>query len=184
MRAQQPLSCDNSFFFALGPYHEQSGSVSVVGDNLVLSFFLHRGSYCTFLPVVLSIGHPQPPVEQILAVIRRHPWIKFVIAATAGILLSPLIVTSVVALLGFGAGGIIAGTPAAAIMAAYGGAVSAGSICAVLQSIGAAGLSSLAAAITSIVGGVAAGGAATVALIANQGEEEEEEEEEDQEDHQ
>lgn len=123
-------------------------------------------------PAVLSVGFLQPSLEQILAVIRQKPWIKYVLIATgAGLALSPFLVTAIVGALGFGAAGIVAGSPAAAIMASYGGAVTAGSVCAILQSIGAAGLSSLATAITSIVGGVAAGGA--MAAITVNGEEEE-----------
>ncbi|KAI7823392.1 hypothetical protein BC939DRAFT_477288 [Gamsiella multidivaricata] len=41
---------------------------------------------------------------------------------------------------GFGAGGIVAGIPAAAIMATYGGTIGAGSECTILQAFGAIGL--------------------------------------------
>ncbi|KAF9354272.1 hypothetical protein BGX34_011123, partial [Mortierella sp. NVP85] len=81
-----------------------------------------------------------------------------------GMVAGPMLVTGTVAALGFGAGGIIAGTPAAAIMASYGGAVTAGSACAIMQSIGAAGLSAAGTVIASTVGGAAAaGGVAAVA---------------------
>lgn len=76
--------------------------------------------------------------------------------------LAPIAVPIAVGALGFGAGGIIAGTPAAAIMASYGGAVTAGSACAIMQSIGAAGLSATGALISGTVGGLV-GGAAGVA---------------------
>ncbi|RUS33375.1 hypothetical protein BC938DRAFT_471974 [Jimgerdemannia flammicorona] len=48
---------------------------------------------------------------------------------------APLLVT----FLGFGAGGIVAGTAAASFMSSYGGAVAAGGVIAILQSIGALG---------------------------------------------
>ena len=44
-------------------------------------------------------------------------------------------------MVGFTAAGITAGSTAAAFMSSYGGSVAAGSACAVLQSIGAVGLS-------------------------------------------
>ncbi|WAR63446.1 hypothetical protein PtB15_17B45 [Puccinia triticina] len=57
-----------------------------------------------------------------------------------GALSGPAVVQASVAAAGFGAEGIVAGTPAAALMASYGGSVGAGSVCSVLQSVGAAGL--------------------------------------------
>lgn len=71
--------------------------------------------------------------------------------------LAPIAVPVAVGALGFGAGGIVAGTPAAAIMASYGGAVTAGSACAIMQSIGAVGLSATGALISGAVGGVVGG---------------------------
>lgn len=85
-------------------------------------------------------------------------------AVVGGMVAGPLLVTGTVAALGFGAGGIVAGTPAAAIMASYGGAVTAGSACAVLQSIGAAGLGAAGTAIASAVGAAAAAGGAAAAM--------------------
>jgi hypothetical protein len=41
--------------------------------------------------------------------------------------------------MGFGAGGIVAGSVGTALMEMYGGSVGAGSLCAILQSIGAGG---------------------------------------------
>lgn len=75
-----------------------------------------------------------------------------------GAVLAPLVVTGVVGALGFGAGGIVGGTAASGIMASYGGTVAAGSACAVLQSIGAAGLGAAGTAIASTVGGLAGAG--------------------------
>ncbi len=53
---------------------------------------------------------------------------------------TPLVAGAVVSSAGFGTGGVLAGTWAAGFMASYGGVVSAGSACALFQSIGAAGL--------------------------------------------
>ncbi|MCO5605417.1 hypothetical protein L7F22_059601 [Adiantum nelumboides] len=63
------------------------------------------------------------------------------VAVTAlGVAVLPIAVPAAVAAAGFGAGGITAGTWAAGLMASYGGAVPVGSLCATLQSVGAAGL--------------------------------------------
>jgi len=51
------------------------------------------------------------------------------------------VAAAIVSALGFGPGGIVAGSAAAGIMSSYGGFVSAGSLCAVFQSIGAIGVS-------------------------------------------
>ncbi|KAG0241369.1 hypothetical protein BGX31_001209 [Mortierella sp. GBA43] len=109
----------------------------------------------------------QPTTEQILAVLRSKQFVVGAIVASAalGIALTPLMVTSIVTALGFTAGGIVMGSPAAAIMAYYGGTVTAGSLCAILQSIGASGLSFMGTAIAGAIGGVATGGAA-VAVVA------------------
>src|SRR5690242_12797635 len=50
------------------------------------------------------------------------------------------VVGAVVGALGFGSGGIMAGSVAASIMSSYSGFVTAGSLCAILQSIGAIGI--------------------------------------------
>ena len=60
----------------------------------------------------------------------------------AGSILSPLLTTLSITATGFGIEGILAGSPAAALMSSYGGNVAAGSLCAILQSIGACGMSS------------------------------------------
>lgn len=82
----------------------------------------------------------------------------FVAAAgiIAGCVLAPVAVVGVVTALGFTSAGIAAGSAAAGIMSSYRGAVATGSACAVLQSIGTAGLGTTATAITSTVGGAAA----------------------------
>jgi hypothetical protein len=53
---------------------------------------------------------------------------------------TPLLAGAVVSIAGFGTEGVLAVTWAASFVASYGGAVSAGSTCALFQSIGAAGL--------------------------------------------
>ncbi|KAK3825385.1 MAG: hypothetical protein J3Q66DRAFT_327642 [Benniella sp.] len=78
--------------------------------------------------------------------------LKLTIAAASGAAVGPVAIVGVVTLLGFGAGGIVAGTPAAAFMAIYGGAVPAGGLCAILQSIGAGGLSAGGTTASSTIG--------------------------------
>ncbi|KAG0206511.1 hypothetical protein BGX31_002764, partial [Mortierella sp. GBA43] len=80
------------------------------------------------------------------------------LGAAIGFALAPVVLQLIVGALGFGAGGIAGGTPAAALMASYGGHVTVGSLCAGLQSIGAAGLGASAAALANL-GGAAIGGA-------------------------
>ncbi|KAF9914249.1 hypothetical protein BX616_008658 [Lobosporangium transversale] len=85
-------------------------------------------------------------------------------AATLGAVAGPPLAVAIITGIGFGAGGIASGTLAAEIMASYGGFVTAGSTCAILQSIGAAGLGAAQAiasalAIGSVAAGVAAVGA-------------------------
>ncbi|KAG0225804.1 hypothetical protein BGX31_007496, partial [Mortierella sp. GBA43] len=78
------------------------------------------------------------------------------LGAAIGLALA-LVAPQLVGALGFGIGGITAGSPAAALMASYEGYVTVGSLCAILQSIGAVGLS---AAVTALLGllGAAIGG--------------------------
>ena len=61
----------------------------------------------------------------------------------------------IVGLLGFTGAGIAGGSVGAWMMSLYGGAVTSGSIVAVLQSIGAAGMSPVATAIAGAIGGIA-----------------------------
>lgn len=67
---------------------------------------------------------------------------------------------TIVTALGFTTNGITAGSTAAAIMSSYGGNVSTGSICAIMQSIGATGLSG-----TAITTGVTSAGAVISGVI-------------------
>jgi len=57
-------------------------------------------------------------------------------AAVAVGVAAPVAVTVGICALGFGAGGIAAGSWAAGFMASYGGSVAVGSACAIMQSIG------------------------------------------------
>lgn len=83
------------------------------------------------------------------------PSIAYVTGAAAiALLTAPITVPVAAAAIGFGSGGIAAGSLAAYIMSLSGGAVQAGSICAVLQSIGAtATIGASAAATTTTLGG-------------------------------
>jgi Interferon-induced 6-16 family len=82
----------------------------------------------------------------------------------AGDAAAPLCAGAALTAAGFKSAGIAAGSWAAALMASYGGAVPAGSLCALLQSAGAAGLPAAATAVLSALGvsaAAAAAGAAT-----------------------
>ena len=81
----------------------------------------------------------------------------------AGSILSPVFASITITATGFGMGGILAGSPAAALMSSYGGNVTAGSLRAILQSIGASGMSSG----LSFGLGVLGGGIGSTLLISN-----------------
>ncbi|CAG8674322.1 9012_t:CDS:2, partial [Paraglomus occultum] len=72
--------------------------------------------------------------------------------AIVGMVAAPVLIPPVVAAAGFTTAGITAGSWAATIMASYAGYVPAGSACAVLQSIGAAGLGTTGTAMGGAVG--------------------------------
>ncbi|KAF9163800.1 hypothetical protein DFQ26_002133 [Actinomortierella ambigua] len=74
--------------------------------------------------------------------------------AVAGVAAVQVVVVGV-GLLGFGPGGIVAGSAAASFMSTYGGAVTVGSLCATAQSIGAAGASTVAYGVAGGIGGLA-----------------------------
>jgi Interferon-induced 6-16 family len=76
------------------------------------------------------------------------------IVQAASAALAPVIVTAAVGAVGFTAGGIAANSAASSLMASYGGAVGAGTACATLQSIGAAGLSTASTVALSATGAV------------------------------
>ncbi|KAI8921086.1 hypothetical protein DFJ77DRAFT_448476 [Powellomyces hirtus] len=72
-----------------------------------------------------------------------------------GGLVALIIVLAMVACLGFGGGGVVAGSVAAGVQSVcYGGAVAAGSLFSLCQSIGAAGLGCWPATICFVVGGI------------------------------
>ncbi|KAI8600255.1 hypothetical protein EDD21DRAFT_377662 [Dissophora ornata] len=84
-----------------------------------------------------------------------------VLAAAA----APFVFVGLVRVIGFGPTGIVAGSLAASFMASYGGTVVVGSICAILQSIGAAGLGAIGTVVVSIVGALAGVAAVVVAAL-------------------
>jgi len=71
-----------------------------------------------------------------------------------GVVAAPVVVPAAVTMLGFTPAGIAAGSWAATFMSSYGGYVTAGSACALLQSTGAAGLGVAGTVISSAAGGV------------------------------
>ncbi|KAG9072857.1 hypothetical protein KI688_000637 [Linnemannia hyalina] len=79
------------------------------------------------------------------------------VAVVAGAVALPVAIPLAVGAAGFGAGGIVAGTWGASLMATYGGAVSVGSACAALQSIGVVGLGASGTAFASFVGAATTG---------------------------
>eukprot|EP00249_Psilotum_nudum_P010360 c22492_g1_i1 orf=170-1081(+) len=87
--------------------------------------------------------------------VGRHP---VAAAAVAGAVATPLAVPLVVQGLGFTSAGIAASTWAAGFMSSYSGVVATNSACAVLQSVGAAGLGAKGVAAASVVGGATTGG--------------------------
>ena len=88
-------------------------------------------------------------------------------SAAAVAVAAPFVVTASVGALGFSATGITAGSTAAGMMSVSGGATVAGSACALLQSIGAAGLGWGGTAFVSTVG-AAFGGAASAKVASDQ----------------
>ncbi|KAK3816032.1 MAG: hypothetical protein J3Q66DRAFT_341415 [Benniella sp.] len=88
---------------------------------------------------------------------RKH-WIGILFAllvAALGAYLAPIFLQLIVQAMGFTKGGIAANSLASWIMTTYGGHVTVGSFCAVLQSMGAAGLGAGGAALTSLAGAAA-----------------------------
>ncbi|KAG0198803.1 hypothetical protein BGX33_012067 [Mortierella sp. NVP41] len=91
--------------------------------------------------------------------------LALVATGSIGVVAAPLVVTAAIGALGFGAGGIAAGSWAAGFMASYGGTVASGSACAVLQSVGSAGLSTTGTLLASVVGGSAGAAAGAIASV-------------------
>ncbi|KAL2628932.1 hypothetical protein R1flu_013618 [Riccia fluitans] len=82
------------------------------------------------------------------------------IVTGVALLATPLAIPAVVSSLGFGPAGIAAGFLAASFMASYGGTVGAGSVCAILQSIGAVGTFTGATAVATAGAGITGVGVA------------------------
>jgi hypothetical protein len=80
----------------------------------------------------------QPPPQSSESFFSRHKF--FIGTMLAGVALGPAAFGGLVATLGFGEAGIAAGSTAAWMMSFYRGYVAAGSLVAILQSVGAAGL--------------------------------------------
>lgn len=97
----------------------------------------------------------------------NYPWRKAAVGLGITGLVIPLAFPMVVTAVGFGAGGIVAGSPAALFMASYGGAVAPGSLCAVLQSIGATGAIAGGSTITSLGAGLTTAGVASCEEVKN-----------------
>lgn len=88
----------------------------------------------------------------------RDRWIKVLLGlliAGVGAYFAPILLQLIVSALGFGKGGIVAGSLASSFMETYAGFVGAGSLCATLQSVGAAGLGPGGAALASLAGAAA-----------------------------
>ncbi|WAR63568.1 hypothetical protein PtB15_17B168 [Puccinia triticina] len=77
---------------------------------------------------------------------------KLASSAVIGGAVLPILAQVLVVIAGFKAPGIVAGTLAAKFMASYGGSVGAYSLCAIAQSIGAAGLGVFGTALSAGVG--------------------------------
>ena len=93
----------------------------------------------------------RPPPQSSECFFSRHKSIFFIGATMlAGVALGPAAIGGLVATLGFGEAGIAAGSIAAWMMSLHRGYVAAGSLVAILQSVGAAGLG---------IGGLIAAGA-------------------------
>ncbi|KAL3680709.1 hypothetical protein R1sor_023665 [Riccia sorocarpa] len=96
---------------------------------------------------------------------KMHRVVKGAVIGTGITLLAaPVVVPAVVTSLGFTGAGIAVGSWGASFMASYGGAVAAGSACAVMQSIGAVGTFAGSTMVAATGGAIAAGGAVLAAF--------------------
>ncbi|KAJ3126561.1 hypothetical protein HK098_007390 [Nowakowskiella sp. JEL0407] len=111
-------------------------------------------SQCRSL-VAASMGNMKE-AEEIQKEFLHGPGLQHAVVVASAVA-APIIATGAVAAIGFGEGGIVAGSLAAQIMSLYGGSVPAGSLCAILQSMGAIGMTA----------GQVAGTAGTAAVVAN-----------------
>lgn len=85
------------------------------------------------------------------------------LAIPASVLAAPWMLAWGIAAAGFSEGGIVIGSAATNLMSVYGGRVAAGSLCAVLQSWGAAGVPPAVAGISAVVGGAVGAAVGAVA---------------------
>ncbi|CAG8642334.1 11918_t:CDS:1 [Gigaspora margarita] len=102
------------------------------------------------------VSTPQPPPQNFFEKAKKfvsdNPKAVIGVSAMGGILLGPFAFIGLVGAAGFGSTGIAAGSLAAWMMSLQGGATVAGSLVAVLQSIGAAGLGMTGSLATSAAG--------------------------------
>ncbi|CAG8805776.1 4680_t:CDS:1 [Dentiscutata erythropus] len=107
------------------------------------------------------VSVPQPPpqnfFEKAKKLVSDHPKATIGALTVGGAVLGPLGFVGLVGAAGFGSGGIAAGSLAAWMMSLQGGATAAGSLVAILQSIGAAGLGMTGTLITSTAGATVLG---------------------------
>jgi len=95
--------------------------------------------------------------------------LSFLGGSALGMALGPLALMGTVGAIGFGVGGIGAGSCAAWMMSLEGGATAAGGLVAAMQSVGAAGLGATGVAASMTAGAVIGGSASTVAVEAVSG---------------
>jgi len=114
-------------------------SVANIFKGIILDSFMKDG-------FINPPPQPQPPPQENIGkraknFIINHKKILITTTVTiAGFALGPLVIGGVVGALGFGEAGIAAGSVAAWLMSLHRGTVAAGSLVAILQSVGAAGL--------------------------------------------
>ena len=89
--------------------------------------------------VEASLGDPASALQTQKQFLKGPGLIQ--LGFVGGSILTPLLTAASITAVGFEIGGILAGSPAALLMSSYGGNVTAGSLCAILQSIGASGMS-------------------------------------------
>lgn len=141
--------------------HPVPAVVEIVGETTFLSLKPMADAWASASYLTSLVGTAAHVVgEQAVA----HPHItKGVVALTAAAA-GPALVVGAATVAGFGAGGIVAGSAASWFMGTYGGTVAAGSLCAVAQSIGAAGLGTAAWALVTGTS-AAVGAVATKAVV-------------------
>ncbi|CAG8791493.1 649_t:CDS:1, partial [Racocetra persica] len=109
---------------------------SSIFKGTILDSFEKNG----YIFIPLSPDPPQSYFEKAKKFASDNPKTTFGALTAGGLLLGPLAAAGLVGAAGFGSGGIAAGSAAAWMMSLQGGATAAGSLVAILQSVGAAGL--------------------------------------------